>query len=276
MLHDVVREAQELIQRGLDHFAHGRLREAEQVWEIAARSQPQDRQAARLLAFVRRRMREREARPVRHDTLESPIPAYLASLTAVEDEATDKPLDPEPPDDEWAKVDTRRVLASMDELNDYEIEVVRKPDTGDTWKELPAQDDKLQSSARGLVDECKTALYAGRADSAVLAAEMALQLGEQAHTTEVEEILSKEHPLFERAFSNFIGDMKCAPIRAIPAEDLAAYGFDNRAAFLMSRMDGTISMNDLLYVAGMPRFEALRLIASLKRAQAIDMVPALV
>jgi hypothetical protein len=250
------------------------LREAEQVWETAARLQPQDRQPARLLAFVRRRVREREARPVRHDTLESPIPAYLASLTAVEDEATGKPAEPGP-DDEWAKVDTRRVLASMDELNDYEIEVVRKPDAGDTWKELPAQDDKLQSSARGLVDECKTALYAGRADSAVLAAEMALQMGEQAHASEVQEIINREHPLFERAFSNFIGDMKCAPIRAIPAEDLASYGFDHRAAFLMSRMDGTISMNDLLHVAGMPRFEALRLIASLKRAQAIDMVPAL-
>ena len=104
---------------------------------------------------------------------------------------------------------------------------------------------------------------------------MALQMAEQAHTPEVEDIIGKEHPLFERAFSSFIGDVKCAPIRAIPAENLASYGFDHRAAFLMSRMDGTISLSDLLHVAGMPRFEALRLIASLKRAQAIDMVPAL-
>jgi hypothetical protein len=69
--------------------------------------------------------------------------------------------------------------------------------------------------------------------------------------------------------------MKCSPIRSLPDEDLASIGFDHRAAFLMSRMDGLISVSDLLHVAGMPRFEALRLIAALRRAQAIDMVPTL-
>jgi len=276
VLQDVVREAHELIQRGLDHFAHGRLREAAQVWECAARLQPQDRQSARLLAFVRRRLRERDARPepVRHDTLESPIPSYLASLTAVEDEGSGKHTGEDDPGDEWAKVDTRRVLGGMDELNDYEVQIER-PEAGDTWKELPVPDEKLQSSARGLVDECKRALYAGRADGAALAAEMALQVAEQAQAPEVDSIVSVERPLFERAFSSFIGDMKCAPIRAIPSEDLATHGFDHRAAFLMSRMDGAISLNDLLHVAGMPRFDALRLIAALTRAQAIDMVPVL-
>jgi hypothetical protein len=273
VLHDVGREARELIQRGLDHFAHGRLREALQDWEMAVRLQPQDHQATRLLAFARRRLRERDARPApgRHDTLESPIPAYLASLTAVEDEGSGKHIEPEP-GDEWAKVDTRRVLASMDELNEYEID---KPQEGDTWKELPVQDDKLQSSARGLVDECKTALAAGRTEGAALAAEMALQVGEQGHAFAVEDIINPAHMLFEQAFSSYLGDMRCAPIRAMPAEDLAAYGFDHRAAFLMSRMDGAISVTDLLHVAGMPRFEALRLLAALRRAQVIDMVPVL-
>jgi len=273
VLHDVGREAHELIQRGLDHFAHGRLREAAQVWECASRLQPQDRQATRLLAFVRLRVRERDTPPppVRRDTLESPIPAYLASLTAVEDEGSGKHIEPEP-GDEWAQVDTRRVLSSMDELNDYEL---KKPDAGDTWKELPAQDDKLLSSVRGLMDECKNALAAGRPDAAALAAETALQVVEQAKIYGLEEVINPARSFFEHAFSTFIGDMKCLPIRAVPAEDLASYGFDHRAAFLMSRMDAAINVNDLLHVAGMPRFEALRLIAALKRAKAIDMVPAL-
>lgn len=274
MLHDVVREAHELIQSGLDHFAHGRLREAAQVWECASRLQPQDRQATRLLAFVRLRVRERDTPvpPVRHDTMESPIPAYLASLTAVDEEDSGEHVE-SVPDKEWAKVDTRRVLASMDELNDYEL---KQPDAGDTWKELPAQDDKLQSSVRGLMEECKNALAAGRPDAAALAAETALQVVEQAKIYGLDEVINPARSLFEQAFSSFIGDMRCTPIRAIPSEDLATYGFDHRAAFLMSRMDGAINVNDLLQVAGMPRFEALRLLAALKRAKAIDMVPALV
>jgi hypothetical protein len=67
--------------------------------------------------------------------------------------------------------------------------------------------------------------------------------------------------------------MKSAPIRAIPSEALDAHGFDHRAAFLMSRMDGTLSVGELLDVAGMPRFDALRLISALRRAQVVDMVP---
>jgi DNA-binding IclR family transcriptional regulator len=41
----------------------------------------------------------------------------------------------------------------------------------------------------------------------------------------------------------------------------------------MSRMDGTMSVGDLLDVAGMPRFDALRLLSALRRAQVVDMVP---
>jgi hypothetical protein len=41
----------------------------------------------------------------------------------------------------------------------------------------------------------------------------------------------------------------------------------------MSHMDGALSVDDLLDVAGMPRFDALRLIAALRRAQVVDMVP---
>ena len=51
------------------------------------------------------------------------------------------------------------------------------------------------------------------------------------------------------------------------------HGFDHRAAFLMSRMDGMLSVSDLLDVAGMARFDAFRLMAALRRAQAVDMVP---
>ena len=273
MFPDAARETRELILRGLDHFAHGRLREAAQDWECAVRLQPQDRQAHRLLSFVRQRLRERDSHTpgARHDTLESPIPAYLATLTVREGKDDGKAVEATP-DDEWAKVDTRRILADMDEIN---VDETRKTEADDTWRELPVTDGKLLSSARGLVTECKTSLYAGRCAHAALAAEVALQVGEQAHNSDVDQLLGAAHPLFERAFSVFVGDMKSIPIRAIPPEDLAAYGFDHRAAFLMSRMDGSLNVSDLLHVAGMSRFEALRLLAALRRARAIDMVPVL-
>ena len=271
-MQDDLRKARELIQRGLDHYARGRLREAAQAWQDATVLAPKDSRARSLLAFARARVKERDTRPASYagrDTVESPIPGFLASLTAVEadEDAGHASLQDS---GEWAQVDTRRVLGGTGETS---ARVASEQDDADTWRELPTQTDRLQASARGLVDECDSALKEGRVDSASLAAELALQLGEQSSPSAVGGIGDPTRRLFERAFCACIGDMKCTPIRAIPAEELATHGFDNRAAFLMSRMDGTITAGELLDIAGMPRFDALRLMAALRRAQAVDMVP---
>ena len=276
MAHDVSREARELIQRGLEHYARGRLREAVLAWQDAAALAPKDSRARSLLAFARKRVRERDTRPAAHaarDTLESPIPGFLASLTVVEadERASDASQEPTA-DGEWGRVDTRRVLGGRSELAAHGA-VQDEQDAADTWKEIPIQDERLRAGARGLVDECQAALKEGRAESAALAAELALQLGEQGGPPGDDGIVDSKRSLFERAFCAYIGDMKCAPIGAIPSEELAAHGFDHRAAFLMSRMDGMLTVGDLLDVAGMPRFDALRLMAALRRAQAVDMVP---
>ena len=275
-MRDVWHEARELTQRGLEHYAHGRFREAVLAWQAATELAPRDPRTRSLLAFARRRLRERDTRPaprVRGDTLESPIPGFLAGLTVVEggQNASDGSLDTSA-DGEWAQIDTRRVLGGADEMAAHEAGLEAR-DASDTWKELPIQNDKLQAGARGLVDECQAALTEGRADSAALAAEMALQLREQARSPEVDGIVDSTRPLFERAFCACIGDMKCAPIREIPSEELAAHGLDHRAAFLMSRMDGMLSVGELLDIAGMPRFDTLRLMAAMRRVQAVDMVP---
>ena len=272
MAQDVLQEARALTQRGLEDYARGRFREAALVWEKATQLVPADPRARSLLEFARKRIREHEALPVANAhgaTLESPIPGFLASLTAVDsDKPTSGSFPEAPPDGEWAQVDTRRVLAD-------EGAEPNKDGQGpaDTWKDLPIQVDNLQASARGLLDECRAALRDGRPDRAALAAEMALQLREQAHSPEVDGIVDARRLLFERAFCACIGDMRSAPICAIPSDVLDAYGFDHRAAFLMSRMDGALSMGELLDIAGMPRFDALRLMAALRRAQVVDIVP---
>ncbi len=252
MAQDVSRDARELIQRGLEHYARGRLREAVLAWQDATARAPKDPRARSLLAFARARVRERDTRPEPHaarDTLESPIPKFLASLTAVEADERARDGDPAPTaDGEWAKVDTRRVLGGTNGPAAHEPGQKAR-DAADTWKELPVQSDdmatRLRASARGLVDECQAALKEGRADSAALAAEMALRLGEQSGSPGVDGIVGSTRSLFERAFRACIGDMKCAPIRAMPSEELAAHGFDHRAAFLMSRMDGMLTRGRL-------------------------------
>jgi hypothetical protein len=271
---DVSHEARELTQRGLEHYARGRIREAVSAWLGAAQLAPHDPRARNLLAFARRRLSEGGPPARSHrDTLESPIPGYLASLTVVEAaEGASQASQEAVADGEWDQIDTRRMPDGAIERTAHTAGQ-NAPDAADTRKQWPIQNDKLLAGARGLLDECQAALRDGRSDGAALAAEMALQLREQARSPKVDDIVDSARPLFERAFCACIGDMKSAPIRAISGEELAAHGLDHRAAFLMSRMDGMLTVSDLLDIAGMPRFDALRLMAALRRAQAVDLVP---
>jgi hypothetical protein len=273
---DVSREARELTQRGLEHYAHGRIREAVSDWLGAAQLAPHDPRARNLLVFARRKLKEYDTPAATHshrDTLESPIPTFLASLTVVEaTECASQGSEEAAADGEWDQIDTRRMPDGAVERTADEAGQDAQA-AADTRKQWPIQNDKLLAGARGLLDECQAALTEGRADGAALAAEMALQLREQARSPKIDDIVNSTRPLFERAFCACIGDMKCAPIRAIPAEELAAHGLDHRAAFLMSRMDGMLTVGDLLDIAGMSRFDALRLMAALRRARAVDLVP---
>jgi hypothetical protein len=64
--------------------------------------------------------------------------------------------------------------------------------------------------------------------------------------------------LLERVYESVVGSLA-----AIPRHGQAVANLDPRSAFLLSRLDGMSSVEDLLDVSGMPRLEALRCLALL-------------
>jgi hypothetical protein len=64
--------------------------------------------------------------------------------------------------------------------------------------------------------------------------------------------------LLERVYESSLGPLSKVPRHGQPASDL-----DPRSAFLLSRLDGMSSVDDLLDISGMPRLEALRALALL-------------
>jgi len=112
-----------------------------------------------------------------------------------------------------------------------------------------------------------------KGESAALAAELALQLAERAPLPGVDDLIEPSRALFERAFRACLGSLQSCAIRSIAPEHLSDHGFDHRAAFLMSRMDGVASLADIIDSSGMPSFEAVRLLAGLRRARVIDLLP---
>jgi hypothetical protein len=64
-------------------------------------------------------------------------------------------------------------------------------------------------------------------------------------------------------FQAFLGDLQRQPVLARPLHELAAAPISPRAAFLLSRVDGTLSLDEILDVSGMPRLEAYRYLCQL-------------
>ena len=285
MAKDTTLEVRQLIQRGFDHHEHGRVHDALSDWETALKLDGRSLQAKRLAEFARKRAAEIEAgqhMPVsRRDTLESPIPQFLAALTERKSEkvpivaegdaqADSGSLDPAAPTDSWhgGGADSAERAAESPSRSDIAT-------AADTLEDLPVHAEDVRASATELVGECRTALGENRAGPAALAAELALQLAERAPPPGVDDVVDPSHALFERAFRAFMGNPHGCPIRAIPTETLSDHGLDERAAFLMSRMDGMTSIADLIDSSGLKHFDAVRVMAALRRAKAIDVLPPL-
>jgi hypothetical protein len=75
-----------------------------------------------------------------------------------------------------------------------------------------------------------------------------------------------QHWLLAQAYERVIGMLDKVPSHGEASPDL-----DPRSAFLLSRLDGMSSADDLLDVSGMPRIEALRLLALLVRRGVVTM-----
>ena len=287
---DATLEIRQLVQRGLDHHEHERIHDALSDWETALRLDARNMQVKRLVEFARQRVAELEAgehtSPSRRSTVESPIPQFLAALTERRSDKVAIPTGPlqdgptakaavtdrETPENDWSLLGEEKSPASHDEAPAFRPE--GRPNS-DTLEDLPVDAADIRASANELLGECRAALNENRAGPAALAAELALQLSERAPPPGLDDLVNPSLALFERAFRAFMGNPHACPIRAIATETIADQGLDQRAAFLMSRMDGMTSMADLIDSSGMPHFDAVRVMASLRRAKAIDILPPL-
>ena len=71
-------------------------------------------------------------------------------------------------------------------------------------------------------------------------------------------LVTRNKDTIMQIFQAFIGDLERMPQLARPLHELANAPISPRAAFLLSRIDGTLTIDELLDVSGMPRLEAYR------------------
>lgn len=98
-------------------------------------------------------------------------------------------------------------------------------------------------------------------DRAVAAVDLALS--EDPNSALAQKLIHRNRDVIMLVFQTFLGDLNRQPLLARPLHELATAPISPRAAFLLSRVDGSLSLDEILDVSGMPRLEAYRYLCQL-------------
>lgn len=126
-------------------------------------------------------------------------------------------------------------------------------------EEAPADEPKEEQTRRritSLLQKANAYIEAQETDKAVAAADLALS--EDPNSALGQKLIARNKDLIMQIFQSYIGDLERMPQLAKPLHELQNAPINPRAAFLLSRIDGTLTVDELLDVSGMPRLEAYR------------------
>ena len=119
-----------------------------------------------------------------------------------------------------------------------------------------AKEDRVRRRITRLLERAAVWNLEGEYDKAVTAADLALS--EDPNSALAQKLVHRNREAIQGTFQNFLGDLQRQPQLARPLHELSTAPISPRAAFLLSRIDGSLSIDEILDVCGMPRVEAYR------------------
>jgi predicted Rossmann fold nucleotide-binding protein DprA/Smf involved in DNA uptake len=90
-----------------------------------------------------------------------------------------------------------------------------------------------------------------------------LALSENPGTALAQKLIHRNREVIMNVFQAYLGNLDRAPQLARPLHELGSAPISPRAAFLLSRIDGLLTIDEILDVCGMPRLEAYRYLCQL-------------
>lgn len=125
--------------------------------------------------------------------------------------------------------------------------------------ESPA--DRTRRRVGWLIDRATEASAAGDHGTAIAALDLALR--EDPDSAVTQKLMHRHQPALLDVYQRYLGEPSARPQLAVPMHQLAGERLDTRSAFLLSRIDGTLTLEEVLDVSGMQRLEACRHLALL-------------
>jgi hypothetical protein len=117
------------------------------------------------------------------------------------------------------------------------------------------------------VEEMEELYALGNFSDALRVAE--LILGRHPGNEQAQRCAANSRQRLEQLYSSKIGALNQVPIVALRSADLRWLGLDHRAGFVLSRIDGKLTVEELLEICSMPRLEVLKTVIELVNCGAI-------
>jgi len=150
-------------------------------------------------------------------------------------------------------------LPSLDPIDARSAEILEDVDRNAPVSET--REDRTRRRITALLERATEWGRAGELERAVTAVDLALS--EDPNSALAQKLIHRNRDTIMGAFQGFLGDLQRSPSLARPLHELGSAPISPRAAFLLSRVDGTLSLDEILDVSGMPRLEAYRYLCQL-------------
>jgi predicted Rossmann fold nucleotide-binding protein DprA/Smf involved in DNA uptake len=147
----------------------------------------------------------------------------------------------------------------MDPLDARSAEILEDID-----RDAPAnetREDRTRRRITALLEHATAWGLASDLERSVAAVDLALS--EDPNSALAQKLIHRNRETIMSAFQGFLGDLQRTPMLARPLHELGSAPISPRAAFLLSRVDGTLSLDEILDVSGMPHLEACRYLCQL-------------
>ena len=122
-------------------------------------------------------------------------------------------------------------------------------------------DDRARRRITALLERASAAARAGEHPMSIAAIDLALS--EAPDSAVAQKLVHRSRDIILDCYQRYFGDLARRPVPVGSLTELTGRPLDPRAAFLVSRMDGTLTYEEILDVAGMGRLEACRHLAQL-------------
>ncbi|MBA3500875.1 MAG: hypothetical protein M4D80_37290 [Myxococcota bacterium] len=146
------------------------------------------------------------------------------------------------------------VVLPFDPINARASDILEDVDETAPAKEAP--EDKTRRRITTLFEKAGQWSSEGELERAVAAVDLALS--EDPNSALAQKLIHRNRETMMTVFQAYLGDLMRTPQLARPLHELASAPISPRAAFLLSRIDGLLSIDEILDVCGMPRLEAYR------------------